>query len=114
MEKLYTEEDLRDAFRAGQAFGADEMAESEGYNLENNPNSCENEWVKIFISQKLNKKIEEEEKFSFTLQYIKAKCGWDKFCDVTGYNHYALNEFSISESELFSITKSHAIELGFL
>lgn len=41
-----------------------------------------------------------------TYGMIKATCGWSRFCDVTGFNHYSINEWGdYKENEIFSIPK---------
>ena len=47
------------------------------------------------------------------LLHIEAKCGWSDFCDVTGHNHYAVNE-GMDINQTFKITESQAKKLKFL
>ena len=55
----------------------------------------------------------EEKKIPITFYQIK-KVGWSKFCDVTGGNHYAINEgYSPEDSEIFYITEEQAKQLNF-
>lgn len=49
-----------------------------------------------------------EETIPITLGLIRNKCGWSDFCDVTGANHYMLNEFTVSDREIFDVKISHA------
>jgi len=55
---------------------------------------------------------EKEETVPVTLSTIKRKCGWNRYCDVTGGNHYMLNEHSVEDTEIFQVKVSHANELG--
>ncbi len=58
-------------------------------------------------------KPEEEKDVPVLFYTIKNKIGWSKWCDVTGGNHYALNEgYSPSDNEVFYCTESQAKELG--
>lgn len=55
----------------------------------------------------------EEVKIPITFYQIK-KVGWGKYCDVTGGNHYAINEgFSPKDSDIFYITEEQAKQLNF-
>jgi len=47
-----------------------------------------------------------------TLATIKLTCGWSKFCDVTGSNHYMLKEFQVEDSKVFYVKEFHAKKLG--
>jgi hypothetical protein len=68
----------------------------------------------VNVSVVLDEKKEEEKTVPITLAIIKAICGWSKFCDVTGGNHYALKEFGISDREIFDVKESHAKELNLI
>ncbi len=102
--KTFTEEDLRNAFKAGRERGVHE----ERGNYFDAPLD-EDEYI-----YSLSKVMEEEKTIPVTLGLIKATCGWMKFCDVTGSNHYMLNEWSVEDTEVFKIKESHAKELGFI
>jgi len=56
--------------------------------------------------------LQEEETIPITIATIKSTCGWSKYCDVTGSNHYMLNEFSVSEREIRDVKISQARLLG--
>ena len=59
--------------------------------------------------------IEEIQKtIPVTLATIKATCGWSEYCDVTGSNHYMLNEFSVDDTEIFYVKESHAKQLNLM
>ena len=50
-----------------------------------------------------------------TFGLIKAKCGWSEFCDVTGGNHYAINEgWEPCDREIIDVKIKHAKELGLI
>lgn len=58
---------------------------------------------------------EEEETVPITYGLIKATVGWSRFCDVTGKNHYAINEFGdYPMNEVFDIPLSQAKTLEFI
>lgn len=58
---------------------------------------------------------EEEETLPITYGLIKTKVGWSRFCDVTGKNHYAINEWGdYPMTEVFDIPLSQAKTLGFI
>lgn len=59
-------------------------------------------------------KKELEETIDIAYSWIKKKCGWSKFCDVTGGNHYAIKEFGEPYQTSFEVTISQAEELGYL
>lgn len=56
---------------------------------------------------------EESKNIPVTYSYIKRNIGWSKFCDVTGGNHYAINEWGdYPDNEIFRVTESQAEKLG--
>jgi hypothetical protein len=56
---------------------------------------------------------EEQQKIPITFYQIK-KVGWGRYCDVTGGNHYAINEgFNPKDSDIFYITEEQAKKLKF-
>lgn len=56
-----------------------------------------------------------EDTIPISYALIKRTVGWSAFCDVTGSNHYAVNEWGdYPDNELFHIKESHAKELGFI
>lgn len=92
-----TEESLRLAFKAGVKWGVF-IAVGEDFDEPFD----ENEYI-----ESLNPKVEHEETIPITYGMIKATCGWGKFCDVTGYNHYAIKEFGHpDDSTTYEIKKS--------
>lgn len=94
----FTEEDLRNAFRAGQERGRFDA----NYNYFDAPFD-EDEWVKSYTEPV----EEEEEKITVTYSMIKKTCGWSKFCDVTDGNHWAINEFGdFDDNHTFEVTKT--------
>jgi len=104
MKKLYTEEDLRKAYRASRNDSyrgiTDETAER-----------LENEFIDIFTKPVQEK----EETVPVTFYAIKTKCGWSEYCDVTGGNHYAINEgYNPNDRCIFDVKISHARELGLI
>lgn len=106
MEREELEKIIRDAFRAGEVRGA-----FDAHNNYFDSPLDENEYVEDFFNKdKIN---EEDEKYTkITLGMIKATCGWSKFCDVTGGNHYMLNEWTVDDDELFEVKYKHLKELG--
>lgn len=70
------------------------------------------EYLPQFIQNKFSGKEIVEETIPVTLFTIKKVCGWSEYCDVTGENHYMLNEFSVPNSEIFNVKLSHAKKLG--
>jgi len=72
---MYNEQELRDAFQAGQELGA--FVASNNYF---NKPLDEDEFIK---SIKL--KHEKEKYGSLTYKYIKDNYGWDTFCFITGH-----------------------------
>ena len=58
--------------------------------------------------------IDDETTIPITFYQIKT-VGWSRYCDVTGGNHYAINEgYDPDDREIFNIKKKHAKELGFI
>lgn len=56
--------------------------------------------------------IDNNQTIPITYYQIKSGCGWSKWCDVTGGNHYSIKEFGEFEnSHLFYATKKQAKEL---
>ena len=98
MNKTYNIEDLRQAFKAGVNHGT--------FNL------CPNEYE--WIQQYTTDLIIEEKTIPVTLGFIRATCGWSKYCDITEGNHYMLNEWSVEDTEVFHITRSQAQTLGII
>ena len=77
--------------------------------------STNNENWHTITNEELNEMLDSlivKETISVSLGTIKAVCGWSKFCDETGGNHYMLKEWSVDNDEKFSIEKSKAISLG--
>lgn len=100
----YTQEDLRRAFFSGSERGIwvksgnyyDEPLDEDGY------------------IESLNPKIEED-KISFTYDYLNRKLDWEKFCDLTGVDYYAkANGYNIENNEIFYITESKAKEFNLI
>ena len=100
----YTEEDLREAFKAGSERGAFDQAGSYF-----DAPLDEDEYIESLKPQPTEKTI------PITYGLIKATCGWSKWCDVTDGNHYAINEWGEFEpGETFYITESQAKQLNFI
>jgi len=103
MEKKYTEEDLRNAFRAGFVKGT--------YPSYFSGEPDEEEWIEKYTKEP----EEEEETVPITLGMIKLTCGWSEYCDVVkGANPYMLSEWSVDDTEIFNVKVSDAKELGFI
>lgn len=63
----------------------------------------------------IDQEIRDRECVPITYFQIKEGPGWSRYCDVTGGNHYALNEgFEPKDSEVFRIQRKHARKLGFI
>ncbi len=56
----------------------------------------------------------EERNFHVPLWVIRKKCGWEKFCDVTGTNEWSLNEGLADDDTIFTVTESQGEKLGLL
>lgn len=69
---------------------------------------------KALIIKNYLESTEEEEEVPITLYTIKNTCGWSKFCDITGANHYMLKEWTVPDKEIFYVKKSHAEKLNLL
>tara|TARA_R110000737_G_scaffold213289_3_gene230423 strand:- start:712 stop:1032 length:321 start_codon:yes stop_codon:yes gene_type:complete len=105
MEKEYTEEDIRLAFEAGSQYGAF------AYYSDDAAMDCD----LYLITIKEPKDTKEPEDVPITYFQIKNGPGWSEWCDVTGGNHYAINEgYSPEDRELFYITESQARKLKFI
>jgi hypothetical protein len=64
--------------------------------------------------ESINKVEVEEDTIPITLGHIRNTCGWSRYCDITGSNHYMLKEFSVSDREIFDVKKSDAEKLGLI
>ena len=94
--KTYTEQDLREAFRAGHERGAFDHAG----NYFDAPFD-ENEYI-----ESLNPK-QEEKTIPLTAGYLLKKLDWEEFCDLTGTDYYAKIEGRvIKDDEVFHIPES--------
>lgn len=57
----------------------------------------------------------EVETVPITYGQIKRTIGWSRFCDVTGGNHYSINEWGeYQDREIFDVEVEHAEILGFI
>ena len=94
---MFTLEDIRKAFQAGHERGVFDA----NHNYFDAPLD-EDEYIKS-----LTEEPQTEEKVTITYSLIKATVGWSRFCDITGFNHYAINEFGEpSPRETFDIVKA--------
>lgn len=93
---------------------------TEQFGSETNYNFGSTDDVKVLETELLEvvlDKSEEREENEIPITYglIKATCGWSKFCDVTGKNHYAINEWGhYPDNEIFRIPESQAKKLNFI
>ncbi len=71
-----------------------------------------NKSIATQISDYLENIESKEEEVPVTLATIKNTCGWKKYCDITGANHYMLNEWDVSDREILNVKLSHAKLLG--
>lgn len=100
----YTEEDLRNAFRAGIQRGY-----FDGQNNYFDAPFDEDEYIKS-----LNPTIEED-KISFTYSFLRRKIDWEEFCDLTGIDYYAkANGFEIKDDDVFYIAESKAKQFNLI
>lgn len=100
--KKYTEEDLREAYRAGRLSGV--------HNSYFDAPLDEDEYI-----DSLKEAVIEDEKISFTYSFLRRKIDWEEFCDLTGVDYYAKREgYEIKDSEIFEISESKAKELGLI
>jgi len=96
---MYSEENLRKAFRAGIDYGRHLQAN----NYFDKPLD-EDEYI-----DSLKEKKVEDEKISFTYSFLKHKLDWSDICDITGLSYYCKKEgFEIKDNEIFEIEKSIA------
>jgi hypothetical protein len=103
--KKYTEEDLRKLI---------DMID-EAYRPYTRDNVRGIEILDDFLKFGFAEEKEEEKTIPITYGLIKATCGWSKWCDVTGGNHYTINEWGdYPLNEVFYITESEAKELNFI
>ncbi len=104
MEKTYTEQDLREAFRAGLSKGT--------YPSYSQGELDENEWIEMYTKEPI---IVEEKTVPITLGMIKMTCGWSRYCDVVkGANPYMLKEWNVEDTEIFDVKISDAKELDLI
>ena len=103
MIKLYTENDLREAFRAGRVKGI--------YPSYMQGEMGEDEWIVYYTKEP----IIEEKTVPITLGMIRMTCGWSRYCDVVkGANPYMLNEWTVEDCEIFNVKISDAKKLGLI
>lgn len=102
MKSKKLEKIIREAFQAGNRYGSHQS-------YFDKPDDEDEYVASIFHKEK-----EEEETIPITLASILAICGWSEYCDITGGNHYMLNEYSVEDSEIFYVKKSHAKQLNLI
>ncbi len=101
--KTYTEQDIREAFRAGIERGG--FLERDEYAPFHTPLD-EDEYIDSICGEK---EIKEEKKIPYTYYYLSQTLSWEKFCDLTGIDYYAkANGYEIKDSEIFFIVESKA------
>lgn len=103
--------DVHHMFQLLSEFG--EYVDDE-YRPHTRDNNVSREVFGTFIQKKFGIINVDEEIIPVTLFTIKNVCGFSEFADVTGTNPYMLNEFNVSDSEIFYVKKSHAIKLGLM
>jgi hypothetical protein len=67
-----------------------------------------------WLDEYLKPKEVVEKTVPITYGMIKNSCGWSRYCDVAGGNHYAVKEYGIGDREIFDVKISHAKELGLI
>lgn len=73
-------------------------------------NSLLTSWVyklESWLDEYYNPTIKEET-IPITVGIIRKKCGWKKFCNVTGANESKVNENPISDRVIVNVKLSHA------
>jgi len=92
----FTIDDLRRAFQAGSERGAFDA----NHNYFDAPLD-EDEYIESITN--VEKIVIQTIPVTYSL--IKITVGWSRFCDVTGYNHYTINEFGdFDDNHKFNIT----------
>jgi hypothetical protein len=99
--EVYTESDLRLAFKAGKIKGEF-------------PSFMQGELDEDEYIDSIKPKMIIEKEIPITLGMIKATCGWYRYCEITGSNEWMLREWSVEDSEIFYTKKSHAVKLGLI
>ena len=103
----YSIEDLKNAYKAGVF---DSQMDS---HIVDDIDNAFDEYLSI-LEKKRNKE-KEEPMLKIYYVWIKYNCGWSKFCDITGGNHYAINEFGeFDDNDSFDISLSQAERLGYV
>lgn len=92
---------LREAFKAGSAYGSHNSYFDKPFD--------EDEYIESLFEEDV-----EEDTIPISYKMIRLSCGWSYFCDVTGYNHYAVKERGCEDNMTFDIKLSQARELGFI
>lgn len=99
----YSREDLKNAYKAGVF---DSQMDS---HIVDDIDNAFDEYL-----SRLEKTVEEP-MLKIYYVWIKYNCGWSKFCDITGGNHYAINEFGeFDDNDSFDISLSQAERLGYV
>jgi hypothetical protein len=104
--KTYTEEDMKAAYEA-----ATDSASFDYMNDSIDQAVPFEEWLEDY-----NLPSEESaQQLSFPWWLVKKTCNWSGWCDVTGGNHYAMQEFGeLEKDHLLYCTKKEAEELGLI
>lgn len=104
-EVKYTLQDLKHAYRAGVF---DSQMDS---HIADDIDSAFDDYL-----ENLNKSNEVKEKtIKIPYSWIKYNCGWSKYCDITGSNHYAIKEYGEpDEDEYYEVTLTEAKQLGYI
>lgn len=71
------------------------------------------EWVKATIAETEEEPVDNGPRMSVTARQAKDGCDWDKFCEVTGLNPWALAE-GMDENAQFSLTIKQAKYCGLI
>lgn len=105
-EKEYSLQDLKHAYKAGVF---DSNMDSDVIN------DVERYFDDYLDNLKKSKETKEEKTIKIYYSWIKYNCGWSKYCDITGSNHYAINEFGEpDDDEYYEVTLTEAKELGYI
>lgn len=106
MKELTFEQQERALFLLNKVIG--------NLDYENNDSEDLKDEINILLNEVNEIEDEFEKTIPITLGFIKHKCGWSKFSDVTGHNPYMLNDWCVNDNEIFDVKISHAEKLGLI
>ena len=105
--KTYTEEDVKNLTLNAMISVMQEYS----FHNESTVVKFHEEWVNEYIESS-NPQPKEENKIPITYGFLISKMSWEKVCDITGIEYYALNDgYSINDDEIFYFTESQVKDL---